>query len=151
MKIIDSLSRMTLQCDGWLRNTIGHLFYATSSFVCYFKANGEIKLELQSESPNSGQNQQFFVLKNLTNDLDQSKFEGFDSCARPSNLKLDSNRQFSACVTAKFDGWPRKTIGHFFFTTSSLVHHSKSIGEFKLHLQSRNAQFGSNLVIFYPV
>ena len=58
---------------------------------------------------------------------------------------------FSARVTMKFDGWPRKTIGHFFYTTSSFVHHFKSIGEFKLDLQSRNAQFGSKLVICYPV
>ena len=58
---------------------------------------------------------------------------------------------FSARVTVKFDGWPRKTIGHFFYTTSSFVHHFKSIGEFKLDLQSRNAPFGSKLVICYPV
>ena len=58
---------------------------------------------------------------------------------------------FSARVTAKFYGWPRKTIGHFFCTTSSFVHHFKSTGEFKLDLQSRNAQFGSKLVIRYPV
>ena len=58
---------------------------------------------------------------------------------------------FSACVTLKFDGWPRKTIGHFFYTMSSFVHHFKSIGEFKLELQSGNAQFGSKLVIFCPV
>ena len=58
---------------------------------------------------------------------------------------------FSACVTVKFDGWPRKTIGHLFYTTSSFVYHFKSIGEFKLDLQSRNVQFGSKVVIFYPV
>ena len=57
---------------------------------------------------------------------------------------------FSAHVTVKFDGWPRKTIGHF-YATSSFVHHLKYIGEFKLDLQSRNAQFGSKLVICYPV
>ena len=56
----------------------------------------------------------------------------------------------SARVTVKFDGWPRKTIGHF-YTTSSFVHHFTSIGEFKLDLQSGNAQFGSKLVICYPV
>ena len=54
-------------------------------------------------------------------------------------------------VTVKFYGWPLKTIGHFFYTTSSFVHHFKSIGEFKLDLQSRNAQFGSKLVLCYPV
>ena len=51
-------------------------------------------------------------------------------------------RDFLSCVTLKFDGWPWKTIGHLFYTTSSFVHHFKSIGEFKLELQSRNAQFG---------
>ena len=56
---------------------------------------------------------------------------------------------FSAVVTVKFDGWPRKKIGHFFYTTSSFVHHFKSIGEFKLELQSRNAQFGSKSKIFF--
>ena len=58
---------------------------------------------------------------------------------------------FSARVTVNFDRWPRQTIGHCFFTTSSFVHHFKSIGEFKLGLQSRNAQFGSKLVICYAV
>ena len=33
-------------------------------------------------------------------------------------LKLDSNRQFFALVTLKFDGWPRKIIRHVFYTTS---------------------------------
>ena len=58
---------------------------------------------------------------------------------------------FSAHVTVKFDGWPWKTIRHFFYTTSSFVHHFKSNGEFKLDLQSRNTQFRSKLVICYPV
>ena len=54
-------------------------------------------------------------------------------------LKLHSNRQFSAPVTVKFDGWPQKTIGHLFYTTLSFLHHFIAIGEFKLELQSRNA------------
>ena len=33
-------------------------------------------------------------------------------------LKLDSNRQFFARVTLKFDGWPRKIIRHVFYTSS---------------------------------
>ena len=41
---------------------------------------------------------------------------------------------FSTRVTVKFDGWPRKTTGHFFYTTSSFVHHFKSIDKFKLDL-----------------
>ena len=55
---------------------------------------------------------------------------------------------FSAGVTLKFDRWPPKTIGHFFYTTSSFVHHFKFIGELKPEFQSRNAQFGSKLAIF---
>ena len=58
---------------------------------------------------------------------------------------------FLSLVTLKFDGWPWKTIGHVFYTTSSFVHHFKSIGELKLKLQSRNAQFGSKSAIFCPV
>ena len=53
-------------------------------------------------------------------------------------------------MTLKFDGWPRKIIGHLFYTTSNFVHHFKSFGEFKLELQSGNSQFGSKLVIFVP-
>ena len=34
-------------------------------------------------------------------------------------LKLDSNRQFFARVTLKFDGWPQKIIRHVFYTKSS--------------------------------
>ena len=45
----------------------------------------------------------------------------------------------------------KKTIGHLFWTSSSFVQHFKPIGEFKLQLQSRNAQFGSKLAIFCPV
>ena len=55
---------------------------------------------------------------------------------------------FLSCVTLKLDGWPWKTIGHLFYTTLSFVHHFKSIVEFKLELQSGNAQFGSILAIF---
>ena len=58
---------------------------------------------------------------------------------------------FSARVTVKFDGWPCKTIGHLFFATSSFVHLFVPIGEFKLKLQSGNAQSGSNWMIFRAV
>ena len=40
-------SRVTLKFDGWPSKTIGHLFYATSSFVQHLVAIGEFKLELQ--------------------------------------------------------------------------------------------------------
>ena len=54
---------------------------------------------------------------------------------------------FFSCVTLQFDIWPWKTIGHLFYATSSFVHHFVAIGDFKLELQSRNAQFGSNSTI----
>ena len=40
-----------------------------------------------------------------------------------------------------------KTIGHLFYATSSFVHHFVAIGEFKLELQSGNAQSWLNLTI----
>ena len=58
---------------------------------------------------------------------------------------------FSARVTVEFDGWPCKTIGHLFYATSSFVHLFVPIGEFKLKLQSGNAQSGSNWMIFRAV
>ena len=35
---------------------------------------------------------------------------------------------FMSCVTLKFDGWPWKTIGHLFYTTSSFVHRFTAMG-----------------------
>ena len=50
VKIGDFLSCVTLKFDGWPWQTIGHLFYATSSFVNHFKAIGEFKLEWHSRN-----------------------------------------------------------------------------------------------------
>ena len=58
---------------------------------------------------------------------------------------------FSSRITLKFDGWPWKTAGHLFYATRSFVHHFKALGEFKLELQSGNAQFRSKSAIFFPV
>ena len=43
----------------------------------------------------------------------------------------------------------KKKIGHLFYTISSFVQHFKAIGEFKLDLQSGNAQFGSKSTHFF--
>ena len=48
VKIDNFFSRVTLKFEGWPSKTIGHLFYATSSFVQHFVAIDEFKLELQS-------------------------------------------------------------------------------------------------------
>ena len=55
---------------------------------------------------------------------------------------------FFSRVTWQFDRWHWKTTGHLFHATSSFVHHFVAIGEFKLELQSGNAQFGSNWTFF---
>ena len=52
---------------------MGHLFYATSSFVHYFVAIGEFKLELQSGNAQSGSNSMIFGAVwpwNVTDDLE---------------------------------------------------------------------------------
>ena len=49
----------------------------------------KLRLAYSPETPNLGQNRQFLELcdlENLTDDLEQGKSEGFDSCDRPSNL-----------------------------------------------------------------
>ena len=58
---------------------------------------------------------------------------------------------FFSRVTLQFDVWPWKTIGHLFYATSSFVYDFVAIGEFKLELQSGNAQSRSNSTIFRAV
>ena len=53
-------SHVTLKFDGWPSKTIGHLFFAASSFVQHFLAIGELKLELQSGNAQSGSNLMIF-------------------------------------------------------------------------------------------
>ena len=55
---------------------------------------------------------------------------------------------FFSRVTLQFEVCPWKTIGHLFYATSSFVHHFVTIDDFKLELQSGNAEFGSNSTIF---
>ena len=55
---------------------------------------------------------------------------------------------FFSRVTFKLDRWPRKTIGHLVYATSSVVYHFVAIVELKLEIQSGNAQSGSNSTIF---
>ena len=69
----------------------------------------------------------------------------------PETPNLGQIRCFFSRVTLKFDVWPSKTIGYHFYATSSFVHHFVVIGEFKLELQSGNAQSGSNSMLFWAV
>ena len=84
----------------------------------------------------------------------QGKSEGFESCDRPIVRKRPIWVKIGDVlyrVTLKFDGWPWKTKGHLSFVVLSFVQHFIAIGEFKLELQSGNAQFGSNSTIFRAV
>ena len=52
--------------------------------------------------------------------------------------------------TSHIAAWSQlKTIGHLFCATSSFVYHFIAIGQFKLELQSGNAQFWSKSMIFF--
>ena len=69
-------SSVTLQFDVWPWKTIGHLFYATSSFVHHFVAIGELELELQFGNAQSGSNSTIFRAAwpwNLTDDLQKQQ------------------------------------------------------------------------------
>ena len=86
--------------------------------------------------------------------IKQGKSEGFESCDRPIVWKCPIWVKMGDVLsrgTLKFDGWPWKTIGHLSVALSSFVQHFIAIGEFKLELQSGNAQFGSNSTIFRAV
>ena len=63
-------------------------------------------------------------------------------------VKIDD---FFSRVSLLFDGWPWKTIGHLSHAASSFVHHFIAVGEFKLELQSENAQFASKSTFFSRV
>ena len=174
VKIGDVLSRVTLKFDGWPWKTKGHLSFAVSSFVQHFIAIGEFKLELLSRNAQFGSNSTIFRAVwtwNLKYDLEiwsmtlknnralllcyfklYASFRshrwiqaGVTVRKRPIWVKI--NDIFSR-VTLQFDVWPWKTVGHLFYATSSFVHHFVPIGDFKLELQSGNAQFGSNSTIF---
>ena len=75
-KFDDFFSRVTLKFDRWPSKTLGHLFYATSSFVHHFIAIGEVKLELQFGNAQFRSNSTIFLAMwpwNLIDDLQKQK------------------------------------------------------------------------------
>ena len=74
VKIDDFFRRVTLQFDVWPWKTIGHLFYAASSFVHHFVAIGDFEFELQSGNAQFGSTSTIFRAMwtwNLTYDLEK--------------------------------------------------------------------------------
>ena len=126
VKIGDFWSRVNLKFDGWTWKTMGHLFYVTSSFVHHLKPLSEFKLELLSGNAQFGSKSAIFVL---------CEFEIW-------RMTLKNNR---TVYYSHYNVWDER---HLFYAPSRFVHHSVAIGEFKLELQSGNAQFGSKSAIF---
>ena len=60
VKFNDFHSRVISKFDAWPWKTIGHLFYATSSFVHHFVAINDFKLEIQSENAKFGSKSTIF-------------------------------------------------------------------------------------------
>ena len=102
VKIGDFLSCVTLKFDGWPWQTIGHLFYATSSFVNRFKPSVNSNWSDSPETLNSAQNQPYLSLVTL-------KFHGWPwktigHLFYPKIPNLGQIRFFFSPVTLKFDG-----------------------------------------------
>ena len=159
---------MTFKFNGWPCKTIWHLFYAMWSFVNYFKASSEFKLELQSRNAQFGSKSAYFfaqcVLEIWWMTLKNNRAPllcYFNLCVwSHSHWSIQTGVTVWKCpiqdfflfrATLKFYGWPWKTIGHLFYAPLSFVHHFIATDEFKLELQSRNSQFGSKSEIFCPV
>ena len=70
VKIGDFLSHVTLKFDEWHWKTVGHIFYATSSFVHHFIAICEFKMELQSGNAKFGSKSEIFCLSHVTLQFD---------------------------------------------------------------------------------
>ena len=109
---------MTLKFDEWPWKTIGHLFYATSSFVHHFVPIGELKLELQSWYAQSESNLTFFRAVwpwNLTDDLEKQKgtsTKHHQAICIISSSYVNSNWSYSletvklGCDLCDLDLWP---------------------------------------------
>ena len=151
------LSCVTLKFDRWPCKTIGHLFYTMSNLMHHFKAMGEFKLELQSGNAQFRSKLTIFCPVwpcHLTDNLEQGKSEGFESCDRPIVRKRPIWVKIGDVlyrVTLKFDGWPWKTIGHLYYATSSDMHHFVAIGQFKLSYSPETPNLGQNRRFFLAV
>ena len=163
---------MTLKFDGWPWKIIGHLFYTTLSFVQHFKANGIFKMELQSGNAQFRLNLVIFCLRWFENwrmTLKNNRapllyyvklcasFQIHWWCkTRATAWKHSSRVKIGDFLVLRdlenwhmSNIWPWKTIGHLSYAASIFMYHFIANGEFKLELQSGNAQFGSKSTIFF--
>ena len=72
----------------------------------------------------------------------------YNAC-HPQRSKFGSKLAiYLSRVAFEFDGWPWSSKRRLLYATSSFVHHSMAIDEFKLTFQSGNAQLGSKSDFF---
>ena len=163
-------SHETLKFDWWPRKIIGHLFTLHQALCIISNPSVNSNCSCCPETLNSGQNRRFFapcdleiqwmILKNNSDPLlfyiklcasfQSDRWIQTKVTVRKHSIRVKIGDLLSH-VTFKFDGWPWKTLGHLFYVASSFMHHFITIGEFKLKLQSGNAQFRSKSTIFCPV
>ena len=129
VKIGNFWSRVTLKFDRWPWKTIGHLFYATSSFVHHFTSFFTVNYNssYSPKTPNLGQNLQFlipchFEIWQMTLKNNRALFLCYSKLCmsfpgeRPIQIGVTVRKRpirvqignFSSHVTLKFDGWPWK-------------------------------------------
>ena len=125
--------------DRWPWKTIGHLFYATSSFVFHFIAICQFKMELQSGNVKFGSKSAIFCpcdleIWRMTLKNNRAPLLCYSKlCASfHSHLSIQNGVTVRKCpiwvkigdflsrVTLIFDRWPWKTIGHLFYATSTV-------------------------------
>ena len=171
VKIGDVLYRVTLKFDGWPWKTIGPSLLRCFKLCASFHSHWWIQTGVTvRKRPIWVKFDDFLSRVTLKFDVWPWKTIGHLYYATSSSmhhflaiggfkLELQSgNAQFGSKstiffsrVTLQFEVWPWKIIGHLLYATSSFVHHFIAIGDFKLELQSRNAQFGSNSTLFRAV
>ena len=102
-----------------------------------YGANGQITMTVHNYRP-----RQFHRTSNGENP--SSGYRDMGSASLAAARPPEPWRQYPSSPK----GWG-VTIGHLFYAASSFVHHFITNNEFKLELQSWNAQFGSKLATFF--
>ena len=149
---------MNLKFDGWPRKKIGHLFHqwiqtgvtvrklSVRVKICVFLSRMTLKFD---RWPWKTRGHLFYTTLSFVHHF--KAMGEFKLDLQSGNAQFGSKSViFLSRATLKFDGWPWRITGHLFYITLSFVYNMKAIGEFKLELQSGNAQFGSKSVLFCP-
>ena len=146
----------------------GALFTQCQALCIISKPSVNSNWSFRPETLNSGQNRRLFfpsdlefwqmILKTMGYLFySTSSYVHHFKATREFKLELQSGNaqigwksaSFLSCVTLEVDRLPWKTIGHHFYNSASFLHHSVTTGEFKMELQSGNAQKESKLIIFF--